>query len=886
MSREPSVPEPELSDDEHHFTEISNRKRSSRACDQCRKTKSKCERFKGDDEPCKSCSAAGTVCTFLGPSFKRGPPKGYIHAIEQRWHQVESVLGAILTSTDPNVQALINNLRKDDLARDILGRIDSGPFGPTGRLNLSSAMTKEDFFASIMNSDVQHPRDPSRPKRQSRMSREIVSSNNSMLVTPTLEWQDHLSSCYALTDKPRIPDSSVDFGSQSPPQRRRLDKDPATPVDWGRLYKFEPASESEDTDDATSMIGELSLDENKEVRYHSHVSGLHLLSQAGRTDERKIGGVWNLPMARVWPPAVNQFIPEENVDVTMPPPDVQRHLLSLYFVYVHPVFPVVHKSLFWKDYEVTSTRERPHISNLLLLSMFAVAARYEQAEAPLDSGNLWEAGLDYMVQAREVLNRVYHYSRGTTCQALLLLGLREFGIGQMEHGWLYTGMAFRMAQDLGLHRDATNWQMNSKKMFSIQELQARKQIWWACSRADIYTAIYMGRPPSISERDFDTPLPEVEADELWTPHSSDPAAIEFKPLPNRLTACCRTMSTLCVITANVINRIYPVHPSSHSTKRAALAHFETQLDQWYAELPDPLAFDPASSRSVPPPNVLLMHATYWNTVLLLHRCFIPKWKPTHTRHGSSGTRESDAVALKSFDICQAAASHMTSIFTAYQSQFGLSRAAILCTQLLFSAGIMHVVTLTMRPSNVQTSISLQQTISCLKEMGVIWPSALRAWELLNGAKLHVDNSILRFNEVQRYKRHADDAFGTRDTNGAGLLTQSFGLSPSVGPGVDVAAAPQAASTAENRLLAHMLGLDIPGVEPSTSYLPGYEWWPRDQNKSQTPDSSQPVSPSPGTGSNHSSPASGMPIPFSFDQTRNFWDTPLLQDLGVNFISGA
>ncbi len=58
-------------------------------------------------------------------------------------------------------------------------------------------------------------------------------------------------------------------------------------------------------------------------------------------------------MARVWPPAVNQFIPEENVDVAMPPLDVQRHLLDLYFVYVHPVFPVIHKSLFWKDYEAT-----------------------------------------------------------------------------------------------------------------------------------------------------------------------------------------------------------------------------------------------------------------------------------------------------------------------------------------------------------------------------------------------------------------------------------------------------------------------------------------------------------------------------------------------------
>ena len=171
---------------------------------------------------------------------------------------------------------------------------------------------------------------------------------------------------------------------------------------------------------------------------------------------------------------------------------------------------------------------------------------------------------------------------------------------------------------------------------------------------------------------------------------------------------------------------------------------------------------------------------------------------------------------------------------------------------------------------------------------MIWPSALRAWELLNGAKVHVDNGILRFNEVQRYKRHADDAFGTGDTNangsgGGGLLTQSFGLAPTIA--VDATAAPQASNT-ENRLLAHMLGLDLPGVEPSTSYLPGYEWWPRDQNKPMTPDISQPVSPSPGSVSNHSSPSSGMPIPFSFDQTRNFWDAPLLQDLNVNFVSGG
>lgn len=69
-----------------------------------------------------------------GPSYKRGPPKGYIHAIEQRWHHVESVLGAILASPDPRAQGVVNDLRRDDLAREILNRVDTGPFVRSDRI--------------------------------------------------------------------------------------------------------------------------------------------------------------------------------------------------------------------------------------------------------------------------------------------------------------------------------------------------------------------------------------------------------------------------------------------------------------------------------------------------------------------------------------------------------------------------------------------------------------------------------------------------------------------------------------------------------------------------------------------------------------------------------
>jgi len=167
----------------------------------------------------------------------------------------------------------------------------------------------------------------------------------------------------------------------------------------------------------------------------------------------------------------------------------------------------------------------------------------------------------------------------------------------------------------------------------------------------------MGRPPTISESHFDTPPPEVKfiyyradlslicscltrmremTSGLYTgqtlrPLTSNPCRAARWPLSGewrRFVSCdyqsrpfltSAVHASTGVITGNVINRIYPVHPPSQSVKRAALAELGAQLDHWYAELPDSLAFDSASSRSIPPPNVLMMHTTYWNTVLLLHR---------------------------------------------------------------------------------------------------------------------------------------------------------------------------------------------------------------------------------------------------------------------------
>ncbi|KAG6878126.1 hypothetical protein C0993_011840 [Termitomyces sp. T159_Od127] len=274
-------------DDTNHDTPMTNRKRSSRACDQCRKTKSKCERMSGDSSVCKSCALVGT-----GPSYKRGPPKGYIHAIEQRWHQVESLLGAIIQCPDPRVQSLVSDLKQDSLAEEIIRRVDNGPYGPSGR-QLHGA-TKEAFFASILkDSESSMPsRDSARARRQSRISREIVSSNtdNGLSVIPTKEWQDNLSQHLASSS---TSSSSPGLDNPRTSQRRRVDSISPHPYpDWKGMYTMDAAEGEEDLEATTEAIGELSLDENREVRFHGRTSGLHLIGKNNRTDDRVEGGIW------------------------------------------------------------------------------------------------------------------------------------------------------------------------------------------------------------------------------------------------------------------------------------------------------------------------------------------------------------------------------------------------------------------------------------------------------------------------------------------------------------------------------------------------------------------------------------------------------------------
>ncbi|KAH9974092.1 fungal-specific transcription factor domain-containing protein [Lactifluus volemus] len=798
------------------------RRRSSKACDQCRKSKCKCERS-SDNEQCKACAMLGTHCTFLGPSRKRGPPKGYIDAIEARLHQTEALVGILLAVNDSRASSLLDDLSQDPLACEIIRRVDNSSYGVKGRARAAEASSAS-----------------SKPRPHPALIKPKPEPLNSSIHTthPSTEWQERVIERLSSLSSSRgqalpssshtSPHPSFDAGrpalslnigtpepeTSGPPRSRQRRTSSHSPSDSfhsprssstgagassSAILGCDAMDEHEknrnaEEDALVSEVGQLSLNEEREVRFHGQASGLHLLDLKERVDGRNEGGIWHFPKARVWPPLPgSEYTTQqrsEEVSVTLPDGATQEGLLEIYFTYVHPALPILHKQSFLEELrsghvvhrdgrsaDASSSskfgRSRPHISSLLLLAMFSVAARYtstHDGDRPPSESAMWPEGDAYLEEAKRLLDSSYSSSRPATCQALILMGYREIGIGAMAQAWLYVGMAIRMAQDLGIHKSADQWTHGGTSLFTPVELQERRRIWYACVIMDKYVSSYIGRPLTIYERDFDTELPSVdESEEMgeWQPAKRDREGQNYAPFPIHTLSCFNASAALSTILSDVVQIIYAVRPSQG--RHSESLRLGTLLDKWLLDLPEHLRFDPNTWKKSHPPSpfLLTLHMQYWCVVLLLHRPFITYACDIKTqgRLDTSGDPQLQAISQKNYDLCVQAANRITSIAVTFKERFYVRRAPVFLSYYVFTASIMHVTTLNAYPDDPQARKGLTTCMDVLQRMSIAWPSAGRAWELLFGCKANILSSVnsLSTDVVRTQKRTADHFFDEEAT---------------------------------------------------------------------------------------------------------------------------
>ncbi|UKZ77471.1 hypothetical protein TrVFT333_005192 [Trichoderma virens FT-333] len=164
--------------------------------------------------------------------------------------------------------------------------------------------------------------------------------------------------------------------------------------------------------------------------------------------------------------------------------ETSQKMMSTFFQEVYPYNMVVYREYFLRDYDVGSGK---YYSDVLLYAICALGAL--QYEDMLNLSDIFSG------QAQTLLYPTLDSPDLTTLQALVLLGYREIAVGRASKGWLFCGMAFRLAHEMGLHLDPTNWDGSTSETSGDREIQRR--VYWAVFTADKQLSLYFGRPPAL-----------------------------------------------------------------------------------------------------------------------------------------------------------------------------------------------------------------------------------------------------------------------------------------------------------------------------------------------------------------------------------------------------
>ncbi|KAL1412678.1 hypothetical protein Q8F55_000425 [Vanrija albida] len=251
-----------------------------------------------------------------------------------------------------------------------------------------------------------------------------------------------------------------------------------------------------------------------------------------------------LPHRHVWDPIFDKFT--ENVACHFP--SVSRRRMTIRY---------------------DSGTQSAFLANCIL----AVGARFTKTESPV------AAAAPFVAKAQELVAPLLHLPAYDVVTGLLLLAWACYGQGSESGLWQYSGMAIRMAIDLGMHE-------NSEIFESPAHLVRIRLLFWNLFVTDRVVAFATGRPASIPEDMIEIPLPE-NAD-FFPDRARDDKPLDEPVQPVPYVYLVRLM-VLCGRISNVLNgRRGHARTLVASDEPLAerLAELQARLVSFYAALPD------------------------------------------------------------------------------------------------------------------------------------------------------------------------------------------------------------------------------------------------------------------------------------------------------------
>ncbi|KAH8784721.1 putative Zn(II)2Cys6 transcription factor [Hyaloscypha finlandica] len=444
--------------------------------------------------------------------------------------------------------------------------------------------------------------------------------------------------------------------------------------------------------------------------------------------------------------------------------EVASELLKFHWCWIHPMFQFVYRPAFTRGMALSSPNqpETSYFSETLLKVLLAHCARFRVQDRPYqDSASTVMGALSHQAHLSLAM-KIAGPSSIPTIQALLQQSAREVAFGNSSQAWLYSGMAFRIAIDLGIHLPPERLRGYVKNL-AAEDIEIRKRLFWGCYTWDKAISLYLGRMPAFTpavESNDPVFMDDFTENDPWQPYygSED---LQTRPLysPQKgyMISCFTALCKLSMILSTIMLEIYGSsqeprpdgdQQSSQSTKNSAFIRISTSIQKWWIDLPEHLRLNIKNLPDASPPlHIVSLNLLYHTTSVLLHRPFI------------IGATEFETPAIsRSYQICIAACASIHDLLELLTNTFGYVHTTYLNCYSTYIAATIAVLHFQLQEESVSVPTSdvpseklgLKFFLGVLQKSATTMPGLARSVEIV---KRHMQTIFDR-----RAKRYLESLF--------------------------------------------------------------------------------------------------------------------------------
>ncbi|KAF2432594.1 hypothetical protein EJ08DRAFT_123005 [Tothia fuscella] len=407
-------------------------------------------------------------------------------------------------------------------------------------------------------------------------------------------------------------------------------------------------------------------------------------------------------------------------------PELVTHLIHMYFTWHYTYFTTLSKSLFMREFSLGAPppgtrRKTEYCTPLLVNAMLALGCHFTSWPAARDDrDDSATAGDHFFREAKRLImvNDEHEKPRLTTVQALALMSVREAGCGREAKGWVYSGMSFRMACDLGLNLDSGTLPGSRESHLDDEEIDARRITFWGCFLFDKCWSNYLGRLPQLPMSIITVPKFDVfpgEESDIWAAYT-DSGVNQSHAQPSRTRAVALQISALCEISGDLMNYFYnPIDldkSKGKSSELKKLSDIHQRLESWRRNLPQEL--EPKEGGL---PSMLVMHMFFQLLYIHLFRPFLKYSQATSPLPANVSPRR----------LCTQAAAMISKLMRLYRRSHGLRQICNIAVYILHTSCTIHLLSLPDKNSRRDITHGLKH----LEEIAESWLCARRTIAILH-----------------------------------------------------------------------------------------------------------------------------------------------------------